>query len=82
MPLPKNEAWFPTKTYGYGWGVPKKWQGWVVMAIFTGALFAGTLLIRYHPLYFIGYVAGLSALLFAICMWKGEAPRWRWGSDE
>ena len=23
--------WFPAKTYGYGWGLPKVWQGWAVL---------------------------------------------------
>jgi hypothetical protein len=81
MSLPKDKAWFPAKTYGYGWGVPKKWQGWLVMLGYVGALFAGTPIIRYHPACFIGYVVGMSVLLFAICRWKGEAPRSRWGSD-
>jgi hypothetical protein len=29
-----------------------------------------------------GFIAagfGLSAVLIAICWWKGELPRWRWG---
>jgi len=25
----KNDIWFPAKKFGYGWGMPKKWQGWV-----------------------------------------------------
>jgi hypothetical protein len=24
----------------------------------------------------------LSAVLVAVCWWKGEPPRWRWGGDD
>ena len=27
--------WFPAKRYGWGWGLPSVWQGWVVMGIFA-----------------------------------------------
>ena len=29
--------WFRRKTLGYGW-TPCSWQGWVVMALFTGGV--------------------------------------------
>ena len=35
----------------------------------------------HSPARFIGYVAVLSVLLTAVCWWKGEPPRWRWGGD-
>ena len=25
-----RDIWFPAKKYGYGWGLPITWQGWVV----------------------------------------------------
>ncbi len=25
--------WFPVKRYGWGWGLPVRWQGWVVFAL-------------------------------------------------
>jgi hypothetical protein len=28
---------------------------------------------------FLVSVCGLTAVLIAICWWKGEPPRWRWG---
>ena len=33
--------WFPAKRYGWGWGFPSSWQGWVVFAAFVGLLVAG-----------------------------------------
>jgi hypothetical protein len=83
MPLPKDQAWFPTKTYGWGWGFPTRWQGWAVMIGFLVALILGGIFVapRSVPAY-VGYVFVICAILTAICYAKGEAPRWRWGDDE
>jgi hypothetical protein len=27
----KNKIWFPSKSYGWGWGLPHVWQGWVAL---------------------------------------------------
>jgi drug/metabolite transporter (DMT)-like permease len=73
--------WFPAKRYGWGWGLPSSWQGWVALAAFIGLLTAGLLLFppktNLGP--FVAYVLLLVALLFGICWLKGEPPRWRWG---
>lgn len=82
MPLPKDKAWFSAKRYGYGWGLPARWQGWLVFMIFIAAFLAGTHLIREGPAYFLAYIVGISAVMIAICWWKGEAARWRWGDDD
>ncbi len=83
MPLPKDQAWFPAKTYGWGWGVPTRWQGWAVMIGFLMALLlGGVFLAPRNVAAYIGYAFFLSVILTAICYAKGEAPRWRWGDDE
>jgi hypothetical protein len=73
--------WFPAKRYGWGWGVPSVWQGWVVLVGFVALLAAGGLWIlpSLGPLTFLGYTLLLCALLTAVCWLKGEPPRWRWG---
>jgi hypothetical protein len=77
-----NDYWFPAKHYGWGWGLPIKWQGWVVMIIYIALLLAGafTLLPDGGQGMFIAYAAMLSLVMFAVCWFKGEPPRWRWGS--
>jgi len=30
---------------------------------------------------FITYFIVLTVLFAAVCWWKGEPPRWRWGGD-
>lgn len=82
MPLPKHEAWFPAKRYGWGWDLPRRWQGWVVMLGFFGAVFGGLPVAEQNPELFAGYAATLVAVLVLICYWKGETPRWRWGDRD
>ena len=81
--MPDPKYWFPAKRYGWGWGIPTAWQGWVVMGIFLALLVAGVAL--FPPGkgigWFFGYVAVLVALLTSVCWLKGEPPRWRWGND-
>jgi hypothetical protein len=82
--MPKDpEYWFPAKRYGWGWGIPATWQGWVVMAIFFILLIAGVAMVppQRQPIEFIGYVVILSIVLTGVCWWKGEPPRWRWGGE-
>lgn len=70
--------WFRAKRYGYGWGFPSTWEGWLVFALFlalvigTGALLPGAAL----PVTLVAAVG-----LIAVSYWKGEPPRWRWGKQ-
>jgi hypothetical protein len=73
--------WFPAKRYGWGWGLPLTWQGWVVLAAFVVLIALGVVfLLPWAGLLFLyAYVAVLIVALVAVCWWKGEPPRWRWG---
>jgi hypothetical protein len=74
--------WFPAKRYGWGWGPPTTWQGWVVLLLWATAVFEGLLLLRhnpYRPALNVLFVLVMSGILILICYWKGEPPRWRWG---
>ncbi len=69
--------WFPVKPpgYGWGWGLPLVWQGWLVYAVFLSALIGGV--IGLAPLGQLAVAAWgcLTAVLFAaVVAWKGE-PR-------
>jgi hypothetical protein len=33
---PDPKYWFPAKRYGWGWGFPVTWQGWLALAVFLG----------------------------------------------
>jgi hypothetical protein len=79
---PERKYWFPAKRYGWGWGIPSSWQGWLVVAAFGGLLFAGPFFLPPGTAPYLAYVAVLCALLVGVCWLKGEPPRWRWGNDE
>jgi len=76
--------WFPAKRYGWGWGLPVAWQGWVVLATHLALLVLGFALIdlNANALGFLLYVGVITAALLVVCWRKGEPPRWRWGSRE
>ena len=73
------KIWFPAKKYGWGWGPPNCWQGWVVLAVWLALLLGGGLLLGPHAGLFAAYAVILGIALFIICLLKGEQPRWRWG---
>ncbi len=75
-----SNYWFPAKRYGWGWGLPRRWQGWIVLVIYFAAV-AFTTFTMPQPQFIIS-IAALSALLVAICWLKGEPPQWRWGGTE
>jgi hypothetical protein len=78
----EKKIWFPAKKYGWGWGPPVCWQGWVVLLAYFILLGAGgVLLLPKHPGLFLGCVGILVTVLVSICLLKGEKPRWHWGKD-
>ena len=80
---PARNYWFPAKRYGWGWGLPCAWQGWLVLTGFFALVVAGIFLFppaRSVSRFFL-YTMGLTAALIAVCWLKGEPPRWRWGND-
>jgi hypothetical protein len=74
------EYWFPAKRYGWGWGPPRTWQGWLVIAVFVILLALGAVALvpMQQPVGFVAYAAILCAGLIAVCYVKGEPPHWRW----
>lgn len=81
METPKKH-WFPAKRFGWGWGPPNCWQGWVVLVVWFGVVLAGTPLIAKGPGYFVAYSVALTVVLIIICWIKGEKPHWRGWEDE
>jgi len=77
----EREYWFPAKRYGWGWGLPRVWQGWAVLSVFGSLLGFGLVVLAPagHSIEFFVYVSVLVAVLIGICYAKGEPPRWRWG---
>jgi hypothetical protein len=73
-----KKYWFPARQpgYGWGWGAPIRWQGWVVWLAFVVLLLGGAIMLP-PSLGGIGIALWgclLGGLLMAICWWKGEPP--------
>jgi hypothetical protein len=76
-----NKYWFPAKRYGWGWGPPQQWQGWVVLLIWLAAIAgAAYLFMPGHVAAFLAFNLVMVLLLLVICYAKGEPPGWRWGA--
>ena len=87
MPSKNNNSknyWFRAKRYGWGWGLPLTWQGWVIFIAYIGFILAGIFIFppEKNMAIFIFLVVVFSLILILICWIKGEPPRWRWGKDK
>ena len=73
--------WFPAKRYGWGWGFPRTWQGWLVIlaycAVVVVAAVAGP-----GAGWRIPVVVAATVGLLVVCLKTGEPARWRWGGKK
>lgn len=77
-----NASWFGARRYGFGWGLPARWQGWVVIVAYFALLFGGIYYLKTQgnaPVLLV-YVVLLTVALLVVVAATGERPlRWRWG---
>ena len=74
--------WFRAKKYGWGWGPPATWQGWVFMTAWLAILAVGLVVLvsRQESVgWLLLYVWLMTLVMLLVCYWKGEPPKWRWG---
>ena len=78
-----DKYWFPAKRYGWGWGIPRTWQGWAVLAAYMAVLVGAAHFLppARNVLAFSAVIAVASLALLLVCLRKGEPPRWRWGKQ-
>lgn len=73
---PSREVWFPAKRYGWGWGLPVAWQGWVVLLAYGVLL--GSAGQRFppsrQPVAFAALAVAATLGLLIVCWLKGERP--------
>ncbi|RLA47705.1 MAG: hypothetical protein DRR42_17400 [Gammaproteobacteria bacterium] len=82
MQTTEKQVWFPAKKYGWGWGFPCSWQGWVTIMVWLALVAGGSALLMPGRFgIWITWLIVLGAALFTVCLLKGEKPRWRWGKD-
>ena len=84
MPSAKPDYWFAVKRYGWGWGMPVRWQGWLVLFAYLGLVYVGIYsFVPSRSGYALAiYLLALTVLLGGLVAWKGERPvRWRWDGE-
>ena len=69
--------WFRAKRYGWGWGLPCRWQGWAVLLGYLVSIVVSHVAVGREASGVVTVVGALVLLLVA--MTKGEPPHWRWG---
>ncbi len=76
--------WFPAKAYGWGWGLPSAWQGWVVFITYIAVVSILPFVIdpNKNSISFWATLIGASGILIGVCYAKGEPPKWRWGNSQ
>lgn len=76
-----NNYWFSAKKYGWGWGLPSAWQGWVTLLIYFLLLAVSAYLFNpeTESTAFVFSAIVLTVLLVLVCWAKGEPAAWRWG---
>ena len=73
--MDEKRYWFPVRPAGngWGWGLPRVWQGWAVLLAFLVLLIGGVIVLAPHgQLAIIAYGCFLGVLLAAVAAWKGE----------
>jgi hypothetical protein len=80
----RPEYWFAAKRYGYGWGWPLTWQGWVTLLVYVAAVAGPPVALRTGTgeALSIGALLVGTPILIAICYRKGEPAKWRWGGGK
>lgn len=71
--------WFPAKTHGWGWGMPRTWEGVVVLLAYCAAVTVPAFLFPDDRRVVVASVVVSTAVLLWVCVKKGEPAAWRWG---
>jgi hypothetical protein len=78
-----EDAWFAPKLFGFGFGVPIAWQGWVLGLGFLAVVGALVLALKNHPVQLIPALM-LPIVAFAVigCRKTRGGCRWHWGRED
>ena len=85
-----KRPWFKAKKYGWGWGLPATWQGWLVFLGYIVFIILESIynarnyphsLHKFLMLFLLQLL--IATIIFAIIViLTGEKPQWRWGTKK
>ena len=80
-----GKPWFRVKRFGYGAGLPCRWEGWAVLlgylALVTAVSAIGAPHVASHPLAYAAAILAPTLLVIWIAWRKSDGP-WRWRNGE
>ena len=78
-----GKSWFNPKRYGYGGGLPCRWEGWAVLVGYVAVMVGGSILLDSADWRLrVGLLGGATIALIVIYVAKTRGGwRWRWGQD-
>ena len=76
-----SDPWFARKSFGWGWGFPITWQGWLSLALYIAVAVGIGAIIgpRANTVLWLAFFVPATVAFVALCWWKGETPGWHWG---
>jgi hypothetical protein len=79
--MPTDRPWFRPKDFGYGAGLPIRWQGWALTAAFVGLAVLDARFL--HGLPRVATLVVLIAIFLVIAAAKTDGGwRWRWNGRD
>jgi hypothetical protein len=67
--------WFPAKRYGWGWGPPATWQGWLFLIAWLASVVPVSVwLAPRRPLLYLLFLVAMCGVLTLVCYLTGEPP--------
>lgn len=81
--MSEDGYWFRPKRYGYGAGLPLRWQGWALVAVTVAIIWLTVFLVPDRPVVILSVAipVALICTLIAARTTRG-GWRWRWGEKE
>jgi hypothetical protein len=78
-----DPAWFAAKRYGYGAGLPVRWQGWAATGIFGAAAALCAYLTKDRPAVAIAVMVPVVFVFLVVTARKTRGGwHWRWGDKD
>ena len=78
-----SAEWFAPKRYGWGPGLPIRWQGWALTFAYLLTVIGLTLAVGNRPAAMIAAaIPPTVAFIVISCRTTRGGCRWRWGEEE